>query len=138
MSLTKGGIKMNQNKSEKTKSLRYFHAVIAALSALGILAVLFMEDWGEMTVWFPIAVAVFFDGKFEKTDELAKQNLGKANTVTMWVLFAAFIFFGMFARFHAISMESIMIVIFSALAVRSILFSILDMSFLGGAEESDG
>lgn len=130
-------ITMKKQKDEKIKSLRSCHASIAALCVMGVLAVIFIENWGEMVVWLPIAFAVFFDGKYEKVDELAKQNLAKANTITMWMLFAAMIIFGMYARYHAIPVSFIIIVICSVLAIRSILFLIFDTSF-GGTEETDG
>lgn len=128
---------MKKQKNEKIKSLRSYHVSIAVLSAMGVLAVIFIDNWSEMTVWLPIAVTIFFDGKYEKVDELAKQNLAKTNTIAMWILFAALCFFGMFARYHAIPVSFIIIVICSVLAIRSILFLIFDTSF-GDTEESDG
>ena len=128
---------MKKQKVEKIKSLRSYHVSIAALSAMGVLAVIFIDNWSEMIVWLPIAVSIFFDGKYEKVDELAKQNLAKTNTIAMWILFAALCFFGMFARYHAIPVSFIIIVICSVLAIRSILFLIFDTSF-GDTEESDG
>ena len=128
---------MKQENPKKTKSLRWYHVGIIILSVLGVLAVLFMDNWSEMTTWLPIAVAICFDGKFEKEDELAKQNLSRANTITMWILFAVLCVFAMHARFHAISAAHILVVMFSAFALRSILFIIFDCSFIG-KEQSDG
>lgn len=128
---------MKNQKPEELKSLRLYHTGIAAFSILGALAVLFIDNWSEMIVWTPIAFCIFFDGKFEKVDELAKQNLAKTNTVAMWLLFAALCVFAMYARFHAISVSFIIIVICSVLAVRSILFLIFDTSF-GDTEGADG
>lgn len=104
---------------------------------MGVLSVIFIDNWSEMIVWLPIAVSIFCDGKYEKVDELAKQNLAKTNTIAMWLLFAALCFFGMFARYHAIPVSFIVVVICSVLAIRSILFLIFDTSF-GDMEESDG
>ena len=128
---------MKQENPKKIKSLRWYHAAIIILSVLGILAVLFMDNWSEIATWLPIAVVICFDGKFEKEDELVKQNISRANTITMWGLFAALCVFAMHARFHAISVELILAVMFSAFAIRSILFIIFDCSFIG-KEESDG
>ena len=123
-------MKKNSPKTkEPIKSLRSYHAAIAALSAFGIIAILFLDDWSEMVVWLPIAVAVFFDGKFEKADELAKQNLAKANTLIMWILFAAFAIIGMFARNSAIPATIFIGIICALLAIRSILFLIMDTTF---------
>lgn len=128
---------MKQENSKKIKSLRWWHATIIILSVFGLLAILFMDNWSEIIMWLPIAVAVCFDGKFEKADELAKQNLSRTNTITMWILFAALCIFAMSARFHAISVAHILVVMFSAFAIRSILFIIFDCSFIG-KEEADG
>ena len=119
------------------KPLRWYHAAIIVLSALGTLAVLFVDNWSEMIWLLPIAAATCFDGKFEKSDELVKQNISRANTITMWVLFAVLCVFAMHARFHAISAAHILVVMFSAFALRSILFIIFDCSFIG-KEQSDG
>lgn len=128
---------MKKQKVEKVRSLRSYHASIAALSAMGVLAVTFIDNWSEMVVWLPIAVAVFCDGKYEKVDELAKQNIAKTNTIAMWMLAAALCFFGMFARYHTIPVSFIIIVICSVFAIRSIMFLIFDTSF-GDTEDSDG
>ncbi|MBQ5338934.1 MAG: hypothetical protein J6Z40_07195 [Oscillospiraceae bacterium] len=123
-------------KQETIKSLRSYHATVAVLSALGTLAVLFLDNWSEIIVWLPIAVAVFFDGKYEKADELAKQNLGKANTLTMWILFTVFAVIGMFARNSAIPSAVFIVIIFAALAIRSICFLLMDTPF-GNKEGTD-
>ena len=128
---------MKQESSGNIKSLRWYHAAIIVLSALGALAVLFVDNWSEMIWLLPIAVATCFDGKFEKSDELVKQNISRANTITMWILFAVLCVFAMHARFHAISATHILVVMFSAFALRSILFIIFDCSFIG-KEQSDG
>ena len=128
---------MKHKKPEKIKSLRWYHTGIIILSALGASAFLFMDNPSEMIVYLPIAVAICFDGKFEKSDELVKQNISKANTITMWILFVALCVFAMHARFHAISAAFILTVMFSAFAIRSILFIIFDCSFIG-KENSDG
>lgn len=128
---------MKKQKVEKIKSLRSYHVSIAALSAMGVLAVLFINNWSEMITWLLIAVSIICDGKYEKVDELAKQNLAKTNTIAMWMLFAALCYFGMYARYHAIPASFIVVVICSVLAIRSILFLIFDTSF-GDTEESDG
>ncbi len=128
---------MKQENPKRIKSLRWYHVGIIILSAFGVLAVLFMDNWSELTTWLPIAVAICLNVKFEKADELVKQNLSRANTITMWILFAVLCVFAMHARFHAISVAHILVVMFSAFAIRSILFIFFDFSFIG-KEESDG
>ena len=81
-------------KNEKIKSLKSYHATLAGLSAMGLLAVIFIDNWGDMIMWLPMAIAIFCDGKYEKRDELARLNLYKANTVTMWILFIVLGWFG--------------------------------------------
>lgn len=128
---------MKQENHKKVKSLRWYHLGIIILSALGASAFFFMDNSSEMIVYLPIAVAICFDGKFEKEDELVKQNISRANTITMWILFAALCVFAMHTRFHAISATLILVVMFSVFAIRSILFIIFDYSFIG-KENSDG
>ena len=101
------------------------------------LAVIFIENWSEVFVWLPIAVAVFLDGKFEKADELAKQYIARANSICMWTLFAVLGIFAMAVKYHAISLSALMIVIFGGLALRSILFLCFDMLPPGSKEDSD-
>ncbi len=114
-----------KNKNN-VKSLRYQHAVVIAASILEILAVLFFDNLNDLSCWICIFVAVFCDGKSEKKDELAKINTAKANTITMWLIFAILCISVMYARFHAITVSQILIVMCSALALRSILFLIFD------------
>lgn len=128
---------MKKQKVEKMISLRLWHSVIIALSVLSVLAIIFIDNWNEVFMWLSIAVAILCNGKYEKVDELAKQNLAKVNTISMWLFFAALCYFGMYARYHAIPASFIIIVIFSVFAIRSILFLIFDTSF-GTKEESDG
>lgn len=132
----KENINMKHESFKKIKSLRWYHATIIILSIFGILAIIFMDNWNEMVVWLPLVVAICLDGKFEKTDELAKHNLSKANTVTMWILFAVLCELAMSARFHVISVKHILVAMFSAIAIGSILFIIFDISFLGKEESN--
>ena len=120
--------------------MTHFRRVCTTLHCLPVMETLydalsnwnhFMDNWSEMIWLIPIAVATCFDGKFEKSDELVKQNISRANTITMWILFAALCVFAMHARFHAISVALILVVMFSAFAIRSILFIIFDCSFIG-------
>ncbi|MBR6717533.1 MAG: hypothetical protein IKI77_04220 [Oscillospiraceae bacterium] len=122
---------------KKIKTLKSYHAMLAALSVLGVLWVLFIDNWGDAFVWLPIVVGVCFDGKYEKADELAKLNIHKANTAAMWLLFAAFAVLGMFAKAHTILPAYIVIVICAVLAIRSALFLFFDMTPFSG-EKADG
>ena len=120
-----------KRSEKKTKTLKSYHAMLAALSVLGVLWVLFIDNWGDAFVWLPIVVGVCFDGKYEKADELAKLNIHKANTAAMWLLFAAF------AKAHTILPAYIVIVICAVLAIRSALFLFFDMTPFSG-EKADG
>ena len=115
----------------KTQSLKSYHMALAGLSIMGVLAVFFIDNWGDCAVWLPIAVAILFDGKKEKADELAKLNIYKANSVAMWLLFTAFAVFGMYVRVHTITAAPIVVVICAVLAIRSILFLIFDRAPAG-------
>lgn len=128
---------MKHNEHEKVRSLRLYHLSLAGLSVLGVLAVIFIDNWSEQIIWLPIAVTILFDGKFEKSDELAKTNTGRANSVTLWFMFAVMLYFAMFARSRTISAAMIVIAMFLAIAIRSVLFLILDGAFVG-EKESDG
>ena len=122
-------------KNEKIKSLKSYHATLAGLSAMGLLAVIFIDNWGDMIMWLPMAVAIFCDGKYEKRDELARLNLYKANTVTMWILFIVLGWFGMYARFHAVPVSHIVGAACAVIAIRSLLFLFFDRSTK--AEDAD-
>ena len=121
-------------KKEQTQSLKAFHAAVAALAILALLAAIFIENWGDLLHWLPIAGVLLTSGKYEKLDELARENLYKANTITMWCLFGLLIWFAMFARFHAIPVKHIVVAGCAVAALRSILFLILDRT--PSAEES--
>lgn len=125
---------MKRENSKKIKSLRRWHMIIIILSVFGIAAVLFMDNW---ITWLPIMAAICFDGKFEKSDELAKQIVSRANIITLWTLFAVLGVFAMYARFHTLTVVHILVAMLSALAIRSLLFIIFDCSFMG-KEKSDG
>ena len=105
--------------------------MLTALSVLGVLWVLFIDNWGDAFVWLPIAVGIFFDGKYEKADELAKLNIHKSNTIAMWLLFAALAGFGAYAKARVITPALIVIVICAVLAIRSILFLLFDRAPAG-------
>ncbi|MBR5722873.1 MAG: hypothetical protein IKX57_04525 [Oscillospiraceae bacterium] len=121
----------------KTQSLKSYHTGVASVSVAGILIAFLFDNWGDWVSWLPLFIAVVFDGKKEKADELAKLNISKANTVSMWLLFAAFAVFGMFARNHTIPAAPIVAVICAVLAIRSILFLIFDRA-PAGEEDADG
>ena len=114
-----------KNKN-KIKSLRLYHAFFAALSLFTMLIIIFMDNWVDWFHFLPILVVICFDGRFEKNDELAKQNLTKANTAVMWALIAALIMLYMRGRFHPIPAPRYLIIICAALFLRSVLFLIFD------------
>ena len=114
-----------KNKN-KIKSLRLYHAFFAALSLFTMLIIIFMDNWVDWFHFLPILVVICFDGRFEKNDELAKQNLTKANTAVMWALIAALVMLYMRGRFHPIPAPRYLIIICAALFLRSVLFLIFD------------
>ena len=113
-------------KETKIKSLRLYHAFFAVLSLLTMLIIIFMDNWVDWFHFLPILVAICFDGKFEKNDELARQHLAKANTAVMWTLIAALVMLFMRGRFHPIPAPRYLIIICAALFLRSVLFLIFD------------
>ena len=121
----------------KTQSLKDYHIGVASVAVAGILIVFLFDNLGDWIGWLPLFIAVVFDGKKEKADELAKLNIYKANTVSMWLLFAAFAVFGMFARNCAIPTAPIVAVLCAVLAIRSVLFLIFDRA-PAGEEDADG
>ena len=120
---------MKQSET-KTQSLKSYHTGLVSIAIMGVVVVLLFDDWSDWVVWLPLAIAVVFSKK-EKADEMAKLNISKANTVSMWLLFTAFAVFGMFARNCAIPTAPIVIVLCSVLAIRSILFLIFDRAPAG-------
>ena len=123
-------------KETKIKSLRLYHVLFAVLSLVTMLIIIFKENWVDWFHVLPILVALCFDGKFEKNDELARQHLGKANTVVMWVLVAVLGMMYMRGRFHAIPASRYLIFMCAALFLRSTLFLVFDRA-LGIGEEAE-
>ena len=121
---------------EKIKSLKAYHVALAVICVLTVLAIITMKNWSEFVVRLPIAFAICFDDKYEKQDELEKQNICKVNTVVMWLMLVAFGIFGMYARYHVVPVEAVFVVICSAIAIRSIIFICFDTTF-GNREEVD-
>lgn len=113
----------------KNTSLKTVHIIIAALSVIGILIVSLVDGWGKMVFVFPALASAFCSGNLEKKDEMAKDDLSKANSVTMWFMFIVLAFFGMASRFHYIHSSAFVIAICMAFAVRSIMFIIFDSAF---------
>ena len=121
----------------KTQSLKDYHIGLVSVAVAGILIVFLFDKLSDWVGWLPMFLAMAFDGKKEKADELAKLNIYKANTVSMWLLFAAFAVFGMFARNHTVAAAPIVAVLCAVLAIRSILFLIFDRA-PAGEEDADG
>ena len=116
-------------KETKIKSLTLYHAFLAVLSLVTMLIIIFTHDWGNWFHVLPILGVVCFNGKFEKNDELARQNIAKANTVVMWALISVLVLAYMYGRFHTIPASRYLIYICAALFLRSVLFIIFDRTF---------
>ena len=123
-------------KENKIKSLTTYHIFLALLSLVTALIIIFTDCWGNWFHVLPILAVLCFDGRFEKNDELARQNLAKANTAVMWALIAALVMSYLRGRFHPIPASRYLIFIFAALFLRSMLFLVFDrMPVIGDKSE---
>ena len=128
---------MNTKTDKKTKivTLRTIHIAVVIAAVVIIAGGLIFGGWSEWISYVCIAFALICDGKSEKEDELVKENMGKATKFTFWALIGVLVYWGLKARFHAISAVSFLIVILVAIALRSLLFLIFDMTPKSAEEE---
>lgn len=135
--VTKGGIAMNTQTNKKTKivTLRTIHIATVAAAAVIIAGGLIFGGWSDWIMYVCIAFTLICDGRSEKEDELVKENMAKATKITFWALIGVMVYWGLKARFHAVSAVSFLVVILGAVALRSLLFLIFDMTPKSAEEE---
>ncbi|MCR5600607.1 MAG: hypothetical protein K6G33_07700 [Ruminococcus sp.] len=120
---------MNTKTDKKTKvvTLRTTHIAIVIAAVVIIAGGLIFGGWSEWIMWVCIAFTIIVDGTSEKEDELVKKNMAKATKITFWTLIGVMVFWGLKARFHAVSAVSFLVVILGAIALRSLLFLAFDV-----------
>ncbi|MBP5578006.1 MAG: hypothetical protein J6X56_00775 [Ruminococcus sp.] len=122
------------NTKKKIVTLRTTHLVIVISAIVIIAGGLIFGGWSEWIFYASILIPILLDGKSEKEDELVKENMAKATKISFWALIGVMVYFGLKARFHAISAVSFLVVIFGAVALRSLLFLMFDVLPSLGAE----
>ncbi|MBP5379335.1 MAG: hypothetical protein J6Y64_07320 [Ruminococcus sp.] len=123
------------NTKKKIVTLRTTHLVIVISAIVIIAGGLIFGGWSEWIFYASILIPILLDGKSEKEDELVKENMAKATKISFWALIGVMVYFGLKARFHAISAVSFLVVIFGAVALRSLLFLMFDVLPSLGAEK---
>ena len=123
------------NTKKKIVTLRTTHLVIVISAIVIIAGGLIFGGWSEWIFYASILIPILRDGKSEKEDELVKENMAKATKISFWALIGVMVYFGLKARFHAISAVSFLVVIFGAVALRSLLFLMFDVLPSLGAEK---
>lgn len=123
------------NTKKKIVTLRTTHLVIVISAIVIIAGGLIFGGWSEWIFYASILIPILLDGKAEKEDELVKENMAKATKISFWALIGVMVYFGLKARFHAISAVSFLVVIFGAVALRSLLFLMFDVLPSLGAEK---
>ena len=120
---------MNTNTNKKKiVTLRTTHIATVIAAVVIIAGGLILGGWSDWIMWVCIAFTLICDGQSEKEDELVKENMAKATKFTFWALIGVLVYWGLKARFHAISAVSFLVVILGAVALRSLIFLILDMT----------
>lgn len=126
---------IKSNTKNRIVTLRTTHLVIVISAIVIIAGGLIFGGWSEWIFYASILIPIILDGKSEKVDELVKENMAKATKFSFWALIGVMIYLGLKARFHAISAISFLVVIFGAVALRSLFFLILDMTPKSAEEE---
>ncbi len=127
---------MNTKTNKKRiVTLRATHIATVIAGVIIIAGGFILGRWSEWISWGCIALTLICDGQSEKEDELAKENMAKATKFTFWTLIGVLVFWGLKARFHTISAASFLVVIVGAIALRSLIFLILDMTPKSAEEE---
>ena len=124
-----------KTNKKKIVTLRTTHIATVIAAVVIIAGGFILGRWSEWISWGCIALTLICDGQSEKEDELAKENMAKATKFTFWTLIGVLVFWGLKARFHTISAASFLVVIVGAIALRSLIFLILDMTPKSAEEE---
>lgn len=130
-------------KIKKLKTLHIFTALAAVCSMLSAFLLRDIDEFMDIITYIFIFAAIFFSGytvkNTEPEDELAKQNISKANTIVMWglilILGAMFMITGRPAR--SIPNFTYAFVISSAIAMRSLLFLFFDRAPIFSEDEEN-
>lgn len=117
-----------KTNKKKIVTLRTTHIATVIAAVVIIAGGLILGGWSDWIMWVCIAFTLICDGQSEKEDELVKENMAKATKFTFWALIGVLVYWGLKARFHAISAVSFLVVILGAVALRSLIFLILDMT----------
>ncbi len=114
--------------SKNIFGLKLLHIVTVVVGI--IMAVLFItvEDCSN---WVSVILALhstflIICSTREKEDELARENMGKAQTVVLWVLIAALAVLYMKGRYSPVPANYYLIIISGAIALRSGMFLMFD------------
>ena len=126
---------IRSNTKKKIVTLRTIHLVTVITAIVIIAGGLIFGGWSDWIFYASILIPIILDGKSEKEDELVKENMAKATKFSFWALIGVMVYFGLKARFHAVSAVSFLVVIFGAVALRSLIFLILDFSPKAEEEE---
>ena len=124
-----------KTNKKKIVTLRTTHIATVIAAVVIIAGGFILGRWSEWISWGCIALTLICDGQSEKEDELAKENMAKATKFTFWTLIGVLVFWGLKARFHTISAASFLVVIVGAIALRSLIFLIFDMTPKAAEEE---
>ncbi|SEH77267.1 hypothetical protein SAMN02910265_02603 [Ruminococcus flavefaciens] len=124
-----------KTNKKKIVTLRTTHIATVIAAVVIIAGGLILGGWSDWIMWVCIAFTLICDGQSEKEDELVKENMAKATKFSFWALIGALVYFGLKARYHAISATAFLVVILGAVALRSLLFLIFDMTPKAAEEE---
>ena len=116
------------DKKKRIVTLRTIHITVVIAAVVIIAGGLIFGGWSNWIMYVCIAFTLLVEGNSEKEDELVKGNIAKATKLTFWALIGVMVYWGLKARFHAISAVSFLVVILGAIALRSLLFLIFDMT----------
>lgn len=124
-----------KTNNKKADPLKITHTATVIAGAVIIAGGLIIGDWSDWILYVCITFTLICAGQSAKEDELVKENMAKATKITFWTLIGVLVYLGLKARFHAISAASFLVVIIGAIALRSLIFLILDMTLKSGEEE---
>lgn len=121
------------------KNYKNKHIIIILLSSV-IIIMQFIPNNTYIELVFSIvwcAVLSLFSGKYEKSDELTRLNLGKANGITLFATIGALVIFGLIAQnmTKPLHCYTYFYISLGAVILRSILFLWFDRTPKENAED---
>lgn len=123
------------SKKDKIQTLRSKHAAIAVILICFALVIAMGGAWSSYFCMFAAAITSICSYKYEKEDELVKQNMARANNIVMWTLIVLLVVFAGYARWGGLSYTVYLSASCFALALRSILFIWFDKTPKVSAED---